>query len=143
MTAEDLIGIWKLLTCYSQNAEGGRSYYFGEDATGRLTYLDNGLMSVLVQRRGRRKFAGDLGQGTPEEIKEAFDGFDAYCGSYSLDLNAGIVTHHVEIARHPNYVGSDQVRYFTLSGGLLSIRTAPFRLDGEEVVFYLDWQKQV
>jgi hypothetical protein len=99
-------------------------------------------MYVLVQNPARRKFAGDLGQGTPEEIKEAFKGFDAYCGTYSVDIAAGIVTHHVEIARHPNYVGSDQVRYFTLQDDLLSIRTAAFQMNGEETVFYLDWRRQ-
>jgi len=143
MSANDLIGIWTLLSCYGESASGKTKYPYGKDAIGRLTYHREGYMSAFLQRPGRRKFAGDPGQGTMDEIKEAFEGFHAYCGTYTLDAGAGIVTHHVEIARLPDYEGSDQVRYITLKDDVLSLRTAPRMEGGEEWVFYLEWKKLV
>jgi hypothetical protein len=141
--AEDLIGIWTLISCRGESASGETRYPYGETPSGRLTYHSNGLMSAFLQATDRQTFAGDLGQGTSEEIVAAFNSFHAYCGSYTLDGEAGVVTHHVEIARLPDYVGSDQVRYLLLKGDLLTIRTAPRMEGGEEWVFYLEWRKWV
>lgn len=83
-------------------------------------YFANGSMSAVLMKRDRPKFAsGDMANGTPEEIKAAFEGFDAYCGTFTLDEAESVVTHHVEACRFPNWEGTDQVRHFTLEGDSL------------------------
>jgi hypothetical protein len=57
----------------------------------------------------------------------------------SKEKNA--VVHHVDTAWCPNYVGTDQVRYFTLSGNRLTIRSPPAVLAGEMGTGILVWEK--
>ncbi len=125
MTTTDLYGVWHLISIYAENQEGKRNYYFGEDASGRLTYHSEGYVTAFLTRKGRRPLSKGIAEGTLEEIKEAFDGFEAYSGKFSVDFDAGIVTHHVDLARLPAYEGSDQVRYFKIEDGVLSIYTPP------------------
>ena len=93
-------------------------------------------MSALLMHPDRPKFAtGDMMQGTPEELKAAFEGFDAYCGTYTIDEVNGAVIHHVQGAKFPNWVGSDQVRFFIFSGDTLRITAPPILAGGEEWLF--------
>jgi hypothetical protein len=93
-------------------------------------------------RRDRPHFAsGDLVEGTPEELKVAFEGFDAYCGRYTLDGAKGTVTHHVLASKFPNWVGTEQVRYATVSGGTLDLRSPSLMARGEAWIVSLVWQR--
>jgi hypothetical protein len=93
-------------------------------------------------RRGRPRFAaGDPLDGAPEEIKAAFEGFDAYCGTYTLDEAAGVVTHRVLASRFPNWEGTDQVRRVELDGDRLHLATPPILARGAEWVVAVTWQR--
>ena len=98
-------------------------------------------MSAFITSPDRPKFTGEIGQGTPEEIVAAFQTFEAYAGRYTVDLEQGIVTHHVTMARLPHYENTDLVRYYTLDGNVLMIRSAPFQYLGQTVVAYANWRK--
>jgi hypothetical protein len=79
----------------------------------------------------RKSFVSDDPKaGTPDEIVQAYDKFDAYCGTYTVDEEKGTVTHHVEGAKFPNWVGTEQVRYFELQGDRLQIK-ATLEIEGE------------
>jgi hypothetical protein len=47
--------------------------------------------------------------------------FIAYAGPFSVDVDDGTVTHHVDISLFPNWQGEDQVRRVTIVGERLSI----------------------
>jgi len=141
MTLDDLYGIWNLISLYAENDKGERDYYFGEDAIGRLTYTPQGYMSAFLMRPERTPLSGGFAEGTPDEIMAAFKEFHGYSGTFSVDLEAGVVTHHVDLALLPNYVGSDQVRYISIEDGILSIYTPPRLMRGEQWVFYINWEK--
>jgi hypothetical protein len=131
MQNEKLIGDWKFISMKARTAKGEVIYPYGEDGYGMLIYTSTGHMSALLMRRNRPKFvSGDPFTGTPEEIKAAFEGFDAYCGTYEVDAENGTVTHHVEASRLPDWVGTDQVRQFRFSDDKLTI-TASFPVKGE------------
>lgn len=88
-------------------------------------------MSNTAMRAGRPKFAsGDLAGATAEEIKAAFEGFDASCGTYELNLEEGILTHQVESSQFPNWEGSKQVRFFQLLDWRLIVDTPPIQVGG-------------
>lgn len=113
---------------------GKTVYPYGENLFGILIYTPGGYMSALLMDPYRTKFSSDdLKAGTTDEIKQAYEKFDAYCGTYTIDEEKGTVTHHVEGAKFPNWVGTDQVRYFELKGEKLYI-TATLKVKGE------DWQ---
>lgn len=116
------IGTWKFISLMGKNSEGEIFHPYGKELYGRLMYDSNGNMSVFLMRPDRPKFAAnDIYKGIPEEIKYAFENFDAYCGTYTIDIDKGTVTHHVEGSRFPNWEGSDQTRYFKFSNDTLSL----------------------
>jgi hypothetical protein len=138
----NVVGRWKLISAKAENSNGDITYPYGEDAFGILMYDTNGYMYALLMRHGRSKFvSGDPFGGTSEELKEAFEGFEAYCGTYELDIENGEVTHHVEGARFPNWEGTDQKRFFELSDDRLVIKSAPIPALGTEWVVSLVWDR--
>jgi hypothetical protein len=127
------MGTWRLVSLEARNSNGEVIYPYGRDAFGMLMYDLGGYMSVLLMHRDRPKFASDdLLRGTPEEIRTAFEGCDAYCGTYEVNEEKGIITHHVEGSRFPNWVDTDQIRYFEFSGNQLILNSPPLQLGGEQ-----------
>ena len=142
MNRQDILGPWKLISMAATSHEGEVNYPFGQTPSGMIMYDSSGYMSYTAMRPGRPKFvSGDLAGGTPEEIKAAFDGFDAYCGTYELILEEGVVTHHIETSRFPNWEGSDQVRFFQLSGNRLIIDTPPIPFRGTKWVIHVVFER--
>ncbi len=142
MNGLSVVGRWKLISINAENPEGDVRYPYGEDPFGMLMYDDDGYMSVLIMRRNRSKFASDdmLG-GTPEEIKVAFEKFDAYCGTYEVDEEKSTVTHHIEGARFPNFERMEQVRFFEFFANRLILKSKPIPSLGTEWVVTLMWER--
>jgi len=120
---EKLIGTWRFKSMIVHTSKGEVIYPYGENLFGMLVYTPSGNMSVLLMHPDRKKFASDDPlAGTSEEIKEAYEGFDAYCGTYTVDKEKEMVTHHIEGSKFPNWVGTDQARYFKLSDDQLLLK---------------------
>ena len=137
----NLVGTWKLLSAINRNPDEDKVYPFGENPFGRLMYDANGNVSVFIMRTGRSKFvSGDHMGGTAEEIKEAFEGFLAYCGTYKIDQDKGTITHHIEGDKFPNWEGTDQLRYFKFSDNRLILKTPPIPSLETEWVVSLTWE---
>jgi lipocalin-like protein len=79
--------------------------------TGIMIYDSLGNMAAQVMpNRERRKYAGS--KPTPAEAKDAITGYLAYFGTYSVDEQARIVTHHRKGNINPGQVGDDVVRNY-------------------------------
>jgi Lipocalin-like domain len=142
MRLEDLVGTWSLESCIAKRPNGAEVFPFGEAPRGLLTYTASGYMSAVLMSSGRQRFASsDHRGGTLEEVKQAFEGFDAYAGTYELDEKSGTVTHHTEVARLPNWEGTAQVRYASLVGSGLHLETPPILSRGQEWVLCLAWRR--
>jgi hypothetical protein len=137
-----LIDTWRLITCEAHDAEGAVRYLYGEDAIGTLMYDAKGNMTIVITRPGRPRFAsGDPLNGTPDEVKAAFEGCEAYTGTYAVDTAAGTVTHYIMAGRFPNWEGTSQVRRVELDADRLAIRTPPIAVDGSTWTFSLVWER--
>ena len=79
--------------------------------------------------------------GTAEETKAAFETYQAYFGSYKIDEKEQVVTHIVTQALLPNWVDSQQRRYYKFQDGKLILRTPPFMIGGKLVAGVLVWEK--
>jgi hypothetical protein len=136
MRHESIVGTWSLVSLIAKSSKGDEFFPYGEHPMGMIIYSDSGDMAVVLMRAGRSKFAsGDLLGGTAEEIREAFEGFDAYGGTYEVDVENGVITHQIQVARFPNWEGTAQVRYFKRLGDQLLLSTPPIpALDQEWVV---------
>lgn len=121
-----IIGAWKLISFEIQKENGEMVYPFGNDAKGSLIYTKSGRMSVHLMRSDRPQFvSGDQLKGTPEEIKENYEGVISYYGSYEFDVEKGFVIHHIQGSLFPNWEGQGQKRFFELSGNRLKVSTPP------------------
>lgn len=120
--SNSFVGSWKFVSLIGKSTEGDVFIPYGENLYGKIMYDAGGHMSVLLMRPDRPKFAsGDIYGGTPEEMKFAFENFDAYCGTYEVDVEKGTVTHRIEGCRFPNWEGTHQVRYYEFSGDTLTL----------------------
>ena len=137
-----IIGAWTLVTFEFRKADGHVIYPYGSKARGSLIYTESGRYSAQLMRKGRPKFAiGDQMQGTPGEIEANYKGSISYFGTYEIDAENGFIIHHVESSIFPNMQGTKQKRFFELSGGRLRLTTPRFRLDGENAVGVLLWDR--
>jgi hypothetical protein len=132
MPKAPLIGVWRLVSCVRTLKDGTTSLPWGAKPVGQIIYLDSGRMSAQIMRPGRRTTVPpgiDYGssQATDQEIREAVSGFVSYFGTYSIDEAAKKVTHHVEAALVPGWVGTSLVRAFRIdsSGQLILTRQVP------------------
>jgi Lipocalin-like domain len=140
--ASDFAGTWRLEWFRATSPNGDTIYPYGESALGRITYDDRGHMSVQIMSRDRQPFSTDDVRGAPpEEIVQAFRTYIAYYGTYSVDLEACEVTHHLEVASVPNWVGSDQVRRFEFAEDTLQLSTPPIMIDGVAAQSVLLWRR--
>jgi len=141
--AEQLVGSWRLVSYETHSPSGEVSAIYGPSPVGRLMYDQYGRMSVHVMDSRRRRFASnDRLMHTPEELKQAFDGYFGYFGMYTVDEAANTVTHHITGASFPNFVGTDQKRFFVLSGNRLELKTPPMLRGGTDVTFHLVWERE-
>jgi hypothetical protein len=136
----EFVGTWKLKSYEVRWASGKVTYPFGEKPEGRLTYSENGFVSVNIMATNRRNFEErELKLGTPDEKVAAADTYISYSGRYDLDGDK--IKHHVEVCLFPNWVGKDQVRIFDLNGYTLALKTLPDPRDEQGKQGYLIWER--
>ena len=141
MTAADvrkrLVGSWRLVSYETDEAGARRTRPYG-DAIGRLSYDDEGNMAGQVMRPGRA--AVQLGPGAAQQFRAAYMGYIAYFGSYRVSADGRSVTHHVEGALNPEWVGGDQVRALRFDGDRL-VLSADVKKNDANVTHTLTWER--
>lgn len=141
MSQPRLIGTWSLVFAEYRYADGAVNAIYGDNPAGMLVYDSGGNMSIQIMRRNRPNFAkNDRLGGTPAETKTAFEGYLAYFGTYTIDQAKQTVTHHLHGSLLPNWIDSDQTRFFDLSENRLTLRTPPLMIGGREAIGHLIWQ---
>lgn len=142
MGKEQFVGTWKLVSSEFRRSDGKLTYPYSREAVGILMYDANGHFSAQVMRPNCPAFAsGDPFEGTPMEIKSAFEGFIAYYGTYEVNQKEGTLTHHTEGSSFPNWIGSAQRRFFEFSGNRLTISTPPILWNSQYITAVLIWER--
>lgn len=144
MTESDkFIGAWRLVSAGFQSEDGSVAQSpYGPEPEGILMYDAQGSMSAQLANKNRSAFAvADRMAGTPGEIKAAFESYQAYYGHYKIDEREQMVTHTVTQALLPNWVGTEQRRYYKFKDGRLILRTPPMTIGGQSVTGELVWEK--
>jgi Lipocalin-like domain len=141
-SAPDVVGTWRLVSYEARDSTGQIQYPLGEHVSGQLIYDAAGNMSAHVMRNDRPLFAAnDSARGTDAEVRAAFEGYTSYFGTYTIDPNKQTVTHRVRGASYPNWVASDQLRYYTFDGSRLSLSAPPIVVDGQTFDFVVIWER--
>ena len=142
MADHRFIGTWRLVSSEFRRSDDTIVYPYGDDAIGLLIYAATGHMAVQLLRAHRPLFAaGDPYRGTPEEIKAAFEGYIAYFGSYEVNEAEGVVTHHVDGASFPNWMGGEQQRFFAFAGNQLILSSPPILAGTSTMTGVLIWER--
>ncbi len=113
--AQKLIGAWR----YMGTRVDGEKFDRGPNPKGMIYYGPHGEMSVQVAPDVKRKRAGTV--MTSDEAKIALTNYIAYFGTYTIDEQAGTVTHHRQDSIQPCDTG-DLVRHYELTGDRLILR---------------------
>jgi hypothetical protein len=122
-----LIGAWRYVGTRLDGAKWDR----GPNPKGMIYYGPHGEMAVQVAPDVRRKRAGAV--MTPEEARIALTDYIAYFGTYSVDEQAGTVTHHRHDSIQPGDSG-DLVRRYEFNGDRLILR-------GLDSVLEVSWER--
>ncbi|OFW08556.1 MAG: hypothetical protein A3H96_14990 [Acidobacteria bacterium RIFCSPLOWO2_02_FULL_67_36] len=132
-----LVGHWTLVSYEGISADGTRTRPFGE-AVGRLSYTADGRMEGQVMRPGRSPVA--LNDGETRRLRAAYTGYIAYFGTYAVSEDGETVTHHVDGALNPAWVGGQQVRRVRFDGDLLVLQADVIK--GEQTIRHeLKWRR--
>jgi hypothetical protein len=134
-----LVGGWQLVLWTTFHSDGTSDHPFGTDAIGQIMYSADGHMSCHLMRTDRPLFGKpSVYQVSDEELGQSMRGYSGYFGRFSIDAAAGVITHHVDGAWYPDWIGSDQARRFAFSGDRLfleaEIGTDLVRIEWRRVV---------
>ncbi|MEE2776900.1 MAG: lipocalin-like domain-containing protein [Acidobacteriota bacterium] len=128
-------GAWKLVSIESRTPDGEVTPT-ENPPLGFIMYDPAGYMGVVIQGLERQPYAGD--SATADEALAAVTSYTAYFGSFTVDAEAGIVTHHLVGAMNPGWTGSDFPRHYTFEGDRLTLQP-PAGESGNTV--HLTWER--
>jgi hypothetical protein len=140
VSADELIGTWTLKSFVREiSGTGERFDAMGAHPHGYLNYSRDGHMSVITVAAERIRPR----EAVPSDSERAqlYNSMVAYAGTYTVEGNK--VVHHVDISWNDAWTGTDQVRFFTLDGDTLMIKSAPTKSpsNGRESVCTVVWKK--
>jgi hypothetical protein len=123
--AQGLAGRWKLIAAEDLRADGSVARLpWGAQPVGTIV-VESGSCYLQIMSSDVPAFEqGDTSVG--EQMKaRLLSSYIAYSGPCVVDEAKGSVTMKVEAAWRPDYVGTEQVRYFRFDGGRLLFGPAP------------------
>ena len=139
---QQLAGVWRLVSSTFSTSAGKVIYPLGENAEGLAIFTESGYLSAQLMRPGRPGFAaGDQSAGTTEEVQAAVQGYGAYYGQCDIDTEQGTLTTLVQGSLFPNWVGSEQVRFYELDGNRLTLKTPPIPFGDDAFTGELTWER--
>jgi len=142
MTDNRFIGTWKLISGEFHSTEGTTTFPWSQNPGGQIIYTAEGFMAAQIMNPKRPDFVSkDHMKGTDAEVRAAFEGYQAYYGTYDIDAAENIVNHRVTGSVFPNLIGHNLKRYFEFSGSRLILRTPPMKMSGTAVTVVLVWEQ--
>jgi len=142
--ANPFVGTWRLVSCDAHRRNGQVVQLYGPEPDGRLFYDAAGNMSVHIMQVGRPEFrAAQKFRATDEEMRAAYQGYEAYFSTYDVDEEHGVINHYVVGGLFPNWTGTVQPRYYQFNGpDELLLSTEPFgSRPARRTVVTLVWER--
>ena len=125
ISAETIQGRWKLVAAEDRRADGSVARYpWGKRPIGSIV-VEGGACYVQIMSSDVPSFAAGA-TTTGEQMKAALlSTYIAYSGPCTINETEGSVTLKVEAAWRPDYVGTEQKRFFRFENGKLLFGPAP------------------
>jgi hypothetical protein len=133
---EQLVGTWTLLAWEQKKGDGTKVERYGTSPNGIAFFDAGGRYIITVMRSDRAKYASNaLWQGTAEENKETADGTTTYFGTYSISETDSSIAIHIEGSSFPNWNGTDQKCFVTITEEHLTLTVRPAGGDVVDVIW--------
>lgn len=108
---EQLAGTWTIISNDNVAPDGTKRQLFGANPKGIVIFDANGRYAFVQVDPDRPKFkANNRLQGTPEEVKAAWDGAVAHFGTWSVTEADKTIGLRIEGSLYPNQTGTDGKR---------------------------------
>jgi hypothetical protein len=131
-----LVGTWTVVSWEQKRNDGTQLQQFGAKPTGIAVFDSGGRYIITVMRSDRAKYASNaLWQGTAEENEATANGTQTYFGTYSVSEADHSIAIHVEGSSFPNWNGTDQKRFVTITGEQLTLTIRPPSGENVEVIW--------
>jgi len=116
MGVKNLFGTWKLLSIQFVITQTGESMQmYGADPLGYIVFTPDERMMTIITSNGRKALDNESGDAA------LFRSMMAYCGPFRIAGNQFITK--VEVSWHPEWLGTEQARIFSVADDTLSITT--------------------
>jgi hypothetical protein len=123
------IGTWHLVSYLAIDSSGRTYPYWDGHPLGQLVYTADGHMSAQVYDARRSLLGVDPESASAESVRPLYVGSAAYFGTYSVDTVTHRVTHIVQGAWLPDWVGRGLERsYRFVSDDQLELSVPGFAL---------------
>jgi hypothetical protein len=122
LAAEDsqVHGLWKLVSYEVEiQATGQKEMVMGQNPTGYVMFTPEGRVFFIFTGDGRKPAK------TVQERADLLSTLVAYTGTYRIEGDKWVTK--VEVAWNPEWVGTEQTRFFKVEGSRLTILT-PWRI---------------
>jgi hypothetical protein len=134
-----LLGTWRLKS-FVRDVSGTGEHYnqMGEQPDGYISYSADGRMFAFFVSADQPH---PRTEPTDDERIKLQKSMLAYGGTYQV--SPGKVVHHIDIEWDGRRLGTDQVRFYTVEGDKLMIRTEPNKspIDGRDGVGILTFER--
>jgi hypothetical protein len=141
--AQGIEGRWKLTAAEDLRADGTVARYpWGPNAVGSIV-VERGWCYVQIMSGDVPSFTA--GKPVGEQMSTALlSTYIAYSGACTIDEKEGSVTLKVDAAWRPNYVGTEQKRYFKIEGRRMFFGPEPnsIRAEGGNLTRRLTLERQ-
>lgn len=107
-----LVGTWRLVSMISHDSTGRPQPYWDDQPIGQIVYTADGHMSAQLYDSRRSRLGVRWEFADPQAARASYVGLITYFGTYTVDTTAGTVTHIVEGAMAPDWIGGKLIRSF-------------------------------
>ena len=118
-----LVGTWRLIEYANLDSATGKwEEPYGKNPKGYFTYTKTGIVNLNISTETPLKISEDSAKNLSINYLTLVDNYSfGYFGTYTVDWEKSIVTHHVKGGSVSWYIDTDQPRPFTLKGDTLII----------------------
>ena len=118
-----IVGTWRLIEHTDIDTISGKWFYrYGKNPRGYFTYTKSGVVNLNISTDSPMKISEDSARNFSVNLYDyLITNAVGYFGTYTVDLEKSIVTHHVKGGSYPWYFETDQQRPFIIKGDTLII----------------------
>jgi hypothetical protein len=118
-----IVGTWRLVEFTDLDTTSGKWIFrYGKNPKGYFTYTKSGIVNLNISSDNPLKISADSAKRFDINLFNFTNTNSVgYFGTYTVDLEKSIVTHHVKGGSLPWYIDTDQERPFSIKGDTLII----------------------